>query len=146
MTTWLSEHFSLEELTVSQHRLIDNDPPPEVITALADTARRMEDVRRRLGDRVIVVSSGYRCPALNRAVGGAAASAHLTGRAVDFNCRRFGTPRDVCRALAASDLPFDQLIEEGGWTHLSFAPRLRRQVLTRRPGSGSAYDLGLNLA
>lgn len=102
----------------------------------------MEAVRRLLGDQVITVSSGYRSPALNRAVGGARRSAHLTGHAVDFNCYGFGAPRAVCRAVAGSDLAFDQLIEEGTWVHISFDPRLRRQVLTKRAGGG--YALGLD--
>ena len=141
MTTRLTAHFALEELTATQHREIDNRPPAEVIATLRDTAARMEAVRGILGDRVIVVSSGYRCPALNRAVGGARGSAHLSGHAVDFNCFGYGRPRAVCEAIARSPILFDQLIEEGGWTHISFDPRLRRQVLTKRPGGG--YALGL---
>lgn len=140
MSTKLSEHFSLEELIATQHRQIDNRPPPEVVETLRDTARRMEEVRRLLGNRVITVSSGYRSPRLNRAVGGARNSAHLTGHAVDFNCYSFGRPKAVCRALAGADLAFDQLIEEGTWIHLSFEPRLRRQILTRTRGR---YVLGL---
>jgi len=101
----------------------------------------MEEVRRLLGERVISISSGYRSPELNRAVGGARTSAHLTGHAVDFNCYDFGPPDAVCRAIATSSLRFDQLIEEGSWTHLSFDPRMRHQVLTKRPNGG--YALGL---
>ncbi|TAJ70712.1 MAG: DUF882 domain-containing protein [Phenylobacterium sp.] len=142
MTTKLTAHFALEELVATQHRAIDNRAPPGVVPTLRDTAARMEDVRRLLGNRVITVSSGYRSPALNRAVGGARTSAHLTGRAVDFNCFGFGTPKAVCRAVAASSLVFDQLIEEGTWTHISFDPRMRRQVLTKRPGG--RYVLGLD--
>ncbi len=142
MTTKLTAHFALEELVATQHRGIDNRAPPEVVANLRNTAARMEAVRRLLGDRVITVSSGYRSPELNRAVGGARRSAHLTGHAVDFNCYGFGGPRAVCRAVANSDLAFDQLIEEGTWAHISFDPRLRRQVLTKRVGGG--YDLGLN--
>jgi hypothetical protein len=141
MATQLTAHFALEELSCSEHREFDNTPPPEVVAQLRLTAARMEEVRRRLGDRVISVSSGYRCRALNRAVGGASTSAHLTGHAVDFNCYGFGDPLTVCRALAGSDLSFDQIIEEGSWVHLSFDPRLRRQVLTKREGGG--YGLGL---
>lgn len=100
----------------------------------------MEAVRRLLGDRVISVSSGYRSPALNRAVGGARESAHLTGHAVDFNCYGFGSPKAVCAAIAASDVAFDQLICEPSWIHLSFAPRMRGQVLTRQ---GRGYVAGL---
>jgi putative chitinase len=87
------------------------------------------------------VSSGYRGRALNRAVGGSRTSAHLSGHAVDFNCYGFGDPLAVCRAIAGSDLAFDQLIEEGSWVHISFDPRMRRQVLTHRPDGG--YRLGL---
>ena len=141
MTTWLTAHFALEELAATQHREFDNTPPPEVVATLRATALRMEEVRRLLGDRPITVSSGYRSRALNRAVGGARTSAHLTGHAVDFNCYRFGSPLKVCRAIAESDIAFDQLIEEGTWVHISFDPRLRRQVLTRRPDGG--YGLGL---
>jgi hypothetical protein len=131
----------LEELACTQHREFDNTPPPEVVGTLRTTAARMEEIRRLLGERVITVSSGYRCRALNRAVGGARTSAHLTGHAVDFNCHGFGDALTVCRAIAASDITFDQLIEEGTWVHVSFDPRLRRQVLTRRAGGG--YGLGL---
>jgi zinc D-Ala-D-Ala carboxypeptidase len=140
MTTWFTPHFSLDEMIATQHRQFENWPPPAVQAALRETARQMETVRRLLGDRPIVISSGYRCPALNRAVGGAARSAHLSGFAVDFNCYPFGTPLEVCRAIAGSGLGFDQLIEEGTWTHLSFDPRMRRQVLTKMP---RAYALGL---
>jgi hypothetical protein len=141
MTTWLTAHFALEELACTEHRELDNTPPPEVVGTLRTTAARMEEVRRLLGERPISVSSGYRCPALNRAVGGSRTSAHLSGHAVDFNCYRFGSPLEVCRAIAGAGLGFDQLIEEGTWTHISFDPRMRRQVLTRRPGGG--YGLGL---
>ena len=141
MITRLSAHFALEELACTQHREFENHPPPAVVETLRATAEAMEDIRRILGDRVISISSGYRCPALNRSVGGAVSSAHLLGHAVDFNCYGYGRPREVCRAIAASNLPFDQLIEEGSWVHISFAPRLRRQVLTKRVCGG--YALGL---
>lgn len=140
MTTPLTAHFALEELSCTEHREFDNTPPPEVVATLRDTAARMEAIRRLLGDRVVSVSSGYRCRALNRAVGGSRTSAHLTGHAVDFNCYGFGDPLAICRAIAESDLVFDQLIEEGRWCHIGFEPRLRRQVLTRRAGG---YRLGL---
>ncbi len=141
MVKQLTAHFALQELCCTQHRGIDNTPPAEVVSAMRETAAQMEAVRRLLGDRVVTVSSGYRSPELNRAVGGAAQSAHLSGRAVDFNCYGFGTPQAICRAIDASDLAFDQLIEEGSWVHISFDPRARRQVLTRRAGGG--YALGL---
>lgn len=146
MSAYLSEHFSLDELIATSHRGIDNRPPKVVIANLAETARRMETVREILGARPILVTSGYRCPALNTEVGGSKTSAHLLGWAVDFICPRFGSPLDICRVLAAAraagDLDFDQLIEEGTWVHISFEPRpMRGQVLTKRAGGG--YALGL---
>lgn len=141
MATRLTAHFALEELAATQHREFDNTPPSDVVGTLRNTAAQMEVVRRLLGDRVISISSGYRCRALNRAVSGSRTSAHLSGHAVDFNCYGFGEPKAVCRAIAASNLAFDQLIEEGNWVHISFDPRMRRQVLTRNADGG--YRLGL---
>jgi hypothetical protein len=140
VTTWLTPHFSLEELTATQQRHHDNTPPEAVRAALQHTAERMEEVRRTLDNRVVTVNSGYRSPGVNQAVGGAKNSAHLSGLAVDFNCYGFGAPKAVCRAIAESDLSFDQLIEEGHWVHISFDARRRRQVLTK---AGGGYRRGL---
>lgn len=140
MTTWLTPHFTLDEMIATQHRQFENWPPPKVQTSLRETARQMETVRRLLGDRPIVISSGYRSPEVNRAVGGVVNSAHLQGLAVDFNCYAYGTPLEVCQAIAKSGLGFDQLIEEGTWSHISFDPRMRGQVLTKAP---RAFEPGL---
>ena len=143
--TYLTPHFSLEELTKTEHRNIDNTPPLAIVEKLRSiTAPGMELVRAALGNRVISVNSGYRCPELNAAVGGAAHSAHPEGLAVDFSCYGFGRPIDVCRALVASTVKFDQIIEEGTWVHISFDPRMRNQVLTKVPGSSpTRYAAGL---
>ena len=131
MATMLSPHFALEELIATEHRQFDNQPPPAVRSVLAETAAHMEQVRHILGDRVISVSSGYRCPALNAAVGSTPGSAHLTGNAVDFNCFGFGDPLEVARAIEGAGLVYDQLIQEfGRWTHISFDQRSRGQSLT----------------
>lgn len=129
----LSEHFTLEELTFSataQRLLIDNTPPLDIVANLSRAAIGMEKVRELLGDKPIHVDSGYRCPALNRAVGGAANSSHMDGYAVDFICPDFGTPLQIVQAIKDS-LQFDQLIVEcNRWVHISFDPRMRGQVLT----------------
>ena len=140
MTTWLSPHFSLDELIATQHRQFENWPPPPVQSVLRQVARRMEGVRALLGDRRFTISSGYRSHEVNRAVGGAPHSAHLLGHAVDFNCYGFGDPIEVCRTIEKSEIQFDQLIEEGSWVHLSFDPRMRGQVLTKVP---NGYAPGL---
>lgn len=129
----LSPHFTLEELTITQVRSVSNDPSANIVSALTDTAMKMEAVRSVLGDKPILVSSGYRSPLVNRIVGGSPTSAHMAGRAVDFICPGFGTPLDVARAIVASDIKFDQIIEEGTWVHLSFDARMRRQVLSKGP-------------
>lgn len=139
--TQLSAHFSLEELTATAHRELDNTPSAEVIAALADTARHMEAVRDLLGGLPLHVNSGYRSMAVNRAVGGAATSAHMFGHACDFICPQFGQPISICRAIVLAGVKFDQLIEEGTWVHLSFDPRMRGIVLTKKPGGGYAPGL-----
>jgi hypothetical protein len=142
MTTYLSPDFSLEELTTSQtasRRGLDNTPPSEVLEHLKNTALRMEAVRDLLGHPVLV-SSGYRSPAVNAAVGGVANSAHCQGWAVDFICPAFGDPFAICQAVAASRIEFDQCIQEGTWVHISFAPSMRRQCLTK---VGDGYQAGI---
>jgi hypothetical protein len=142
MTTWLSAHFSLEEMTATQQRGLDNRPPDSVLKRLKATVLVLEEVRTLLGDAPVLITSGYRSPAVNRAVGGSPTSAHMRGEAADFICPRFGSPLAICRAIAASDLRFDQLIEEAGaWVHLGLGGRWRREVLTWRPGAG--YHRGL---
>lgn len=126
----LSPHFSYEELTSTQVRGVDNTPSAEVLANLRKTASSMEDVRSMLG-KPVLVTSGYRSRRVNELVGGAISSAHTLGYACDFICPGYGTPLDVCRVLVGSGLKFDQSIEEGTWVHLSFAPAMRRQVLTK---------------
>ena len=137
-TTWLSDHFSLDELTVTRQPF-DNTPPKDVILRLVNTAKNMEKVRALL-QTPILVNSGYRSPRVNAAVGGSDNSDHMRGDAVDFISPRFGTPLQICRAIAKSGIKFDQLIEEGTWAHISFGPRMRQQVLTK---AGKGFTVGL---
>jgi len=137
----LSEHFTLEELTVTQVRNVSNNVPLALLPSIKDTAIRMEEVRALLGHPVIV-TSGYRSPLVNKTVGGSPSSAHLSGRAVDFICPSFGTPFEIAKAIEASAIQFDQLIwEEETWVHISFDQRMRREVLTKRRHGG--YVAGL---
>jgi zinc D-Ala-D-Ala carboxypeptidase len=139
MSDALTPHFTLAELCVTSHG--PNNPPSAVIERLRTaTAPMLEQVRTLLGDRPINVTSGYRSPAINAAVGGVATSAHLTGYAADFVCPDFGTPLEICGAISRSPLDFDQLIQEGTWVHLSVDPRMRREVLTK---AGVGFSPGL---
>ncbi len=143
----LSAHFSLQELTHSEIAIrkgIDNKPNAEVRATLAHTASMLEQVRDVLLGSPMHISSGYRSPAVNSAVGGAPTSQHVKGEAVDFTAPIFGTPQDVCRAIADSDVPFDQLIYEGAWCHVSFSVVPRHSVLTAHfEGGRVRYTAGI---
>ena len=124
MTTQLTDHFTLEELTASDTADamgIDNTPGPDEEACLSILAETLELVRVILNDNPMIISSGYRCYALNVACGGADDSAHLSGLAADFTCPDFGTPLEICNALEPhmESLGIDQLIwEYEGWVHL----------------------------
>lgn len=147
----LTDHFTLEEMLASEiadQKGIDNSqPPPQVIDNLRLTATHMETVRKILGGMPIKITSGWRCLTLNKAAGGSATSAHVDGLAVDFVCPQFGTPKQICNAIVAlkNMVPFDQLIYEGGWVHVSFdRENPRRQTLTAvRSGGKKKYFSGI---
>lgn len=143
----LTPHFTLEEMTASDTaaRLgIDNTPSPAIVVELRKTAELLERVRLMLGTPLLV-TSGYRCLALNRAIGSADTSAHLAGRAADFRSSDSGTPFQICKLLAAAaaELDFDQLIWEfGAWVHIGrSAGKPRRQLLTI-DGAGTRWGIG----
>lgn len=128
----LSPHFSLAELTQSDtaaRRGLDNTPPPAVLAALRRTALGLEGVRTLLA-APILISSGYRSPALNTVVGGQPGSQHCKGEAADFTSPGFGTPTAIVARIVGSGLVFDQIILEfGRWVHISFSDIPRRQAL-----------------
>lgn len=143
----LSQHFHLREFTRSQtaaRRGIDNQPDQPAINALVmlcDTL--LEPVRRNFG-RPVVINSGYRSPALNRAIGGARGSQHVLGEAADIEIH--GIANADLALWIAGKLPFDQLILEAhvpgdpasGWVHvsLSSSKAQRQQQLTATPRGG----------
>lgn len=136
--TQLSPNFSLEELTFSETAVrkgVDNTPPPQIVARLTDVARRLEEVRAILGVP-LRISSGYRCSALNKLIGGSKTSAHMEGYAVDFQCSI--KPIDVCKKLITAGIHFDQLIQEGTWTHISFDPKMRGMTMTAHFTDGVA--------
>lgn len=122
--TPISAHFSLEEATASQTatRLnINNDLPIELMQNVKRAALGLELTRKELNSNAIHVSSWYRCPELNKAVGSKPTSAHITGMAIDFTCPTYGSPERIVKVLKASGLTYDQLIVEyDAWVHISF--------------------------
>jgi zinc D-Ala-D-Ala carboxypeptidase len=136
----LSENFDLSEFTESQvalRRGIDNRPSSSIIANLKITAEGLEQVRALL-NAPIIISSGYRCPALNFAVGGSMKSAHISGFAADFIAPKFGTPKQIVQKIQQSEIKYDQLIHEGTWVHISFAPTMRQQTLNATFNNGKA--------
>lgn len=130
----LSPNFTLSEFVASQtatRKGIDNTPSETVIQNLKTLANALEEVRKLLG-YPIFISSGYRCIQLNKAIGGSLTSDHVYGYAADFTCNKFGTPREIVKAIVKSGIKFDQLIDEGGWTHISFSPKMRQQALSAK--------------
>lgn len=129
----LTNNFSLEELVFSQtaSRLgLDNTPVKGIFNNLINTAENMELVRNVLNGQPIMISSGYRSPEVNAAVGGSKSSQHMQGKAVDFTCPKFGSPSTIIRAIKNSGIKFDQLILEfDSWVHISFSDPNRKQVL-----------------
>lgn len=132
----LSPHFSLEEMTVSEtaaRRGISNTPPAAIVQTLRKTCALLEQIRR-LVSRPVVVTSGYRSPAVNTAVGGAANSAHVYGRAADIHVPGLSI-RELAEAICKSSIPFDKLILEfGAWVHIQIpadGKPARREVYTK---------------
>lgn len=143
--TKLTPHFTLAEATATATG-IANNPDPAQLERILNTAYNMEIVRAVLGRKPIQVSSWFRSPQVNTAVGGSSTSEHTQGAAVDFKCPAFGTPLEICRSLlsAAHILNYNQLILEPTWVHISFPPdgQLgKKEVLTKK--SGQPYLKGL---
>jgi hypothetical protein len=129
----LTENFSLEQLICSdtaQRECIDNTPAADIVANLRRLAGGLEKIQALTG-HPLEISSAYRCPELNRRVGGTSASQHTQGLAADFTCPRFGQPADIIKAIRDSGIDFDQcILEYGKWVHVSFSEAPRGRVLT----------------
>ena len=114
----LSEHFSLEELTHTDHREFDNTPNNVELENLKRMAEFLEEVRSLLG-KPLLINSCFRSELVNNSVGSKSSSQHRVGCATDFRVNGM-TPNEVVKAIIASDLNFDQIIREfDRWTHIS---------------------------
>jgi hypothetical protein len=148
--TAITPHFTLAEFTDSQtaaRKGISNVPPPHSHErkGIQRAAEVMERVRTILGDHPILISSGYRSPPVNAAVGGSKASAHMSGLAVDFSCPGFGTPLQICKKLKPhmAELEIDQLIHEyDTWVHLGLSATSARHMALTIDSKGTRNGFG----
>ena len=123
----MTPHFTLAELTHTDHRTLDNTPNAQELANLQRLAEFLETVKTTLGGKPVMINSAFRSKAVNDAVGSKDTSQHRQGLACDFRVPGM-TPDAVVRALLK--LPFDQIIREfDAWTHISIADKPRRQAL-----------------
>jgi hypothetical protein len=131
--TQLTEHFTLEELTHTDHREFSNEPNDFEKNNLKRLADLLEQIKGLLGGKPIMVNSAFRSKQVNDAVGSKDTSQHRSGCAADIRVPGM-TPDEVVKAVIASDLAYDQIIREfDRWTHVSVPNELtgkpRKQAL-----------------
>ena len=115
----LSPHFTIEELTITDHREFDNSPNAAEIANLTRLADFLEKVKEAVGGKAVMVNSAFRSAQVNAAVGSKDTSQHRIGCAADIRVPGM-TPDQVVKAIMAAKLPYDQLIREfDRWTHVS---------------------------
>jgi len=115
----LTPHFTLEELTVTNHRSLDNTPNSSEINNLKRLAEMLEEVKDLLDGKPIMVNSAFRSKAVNDAVGSKDTSQHRVGCAADIRVPGL-TPDQVVKAIIGSTIAYDQIIREfDSWTHIS---------------------------
>jgi len=139
----LTQNFSLEELTHTDHREYDNTPNDKELENLKRLAEFLEEVKTLLGGKPIMVNSAFRSKQVNDAVGSRDSSQHRIGTAVDFRVPQL-TPDEVVKAIIASNLGYDQVIREfDRWTHLSIPntpdAKPRKQALIIDKSGTRAY-------
>ena len=119
MITPLSLHFTLEELTTTDHRQFDNTPNTDELANLVRLAKFLEQVKTALGGKPVMINSAFRCKQVNDAVGSKDTSQHRIGCAADIRVPGM-TPDEVVKAVMSAGLGYDQIIREfDRWTHIS---------------------------
>jgi len=99
----------------------------EILDNLITTADKIQEVRSLL-KKLIKITSCYRSPLLNSAVGGSPRSQHMKGQAVDFICPQFGTPEEIVKQIKAKGVVVDQCLIERSWVHLSITKDNNRNI------------------
>ena len=133
----LTPHFTLDELTHTDHRDLDNTPNEKEIANLRRLADFLEQVKVVLGGKPIMVNSAFRSKAVNDAVGSKDTSQHRIGCAADIRVPGM-TPDEVVKTVIASKIGYDQVIREfDRWTHISVpntedtAPRRQALIIDK---------------
>jgi hypothetical protein len=117
--TPLSLHFTLEELTITDHREFSNEPNESETENLKRLAAFLEQVKTVLGGKPVMVNSAFRSKEVNDAVGSKDTSQHRIGCAADIRVPGM-TPDEVVKTITTSGLEYDQIIREfDRWTHIS---------------------------
>ena len=115
----LTPHFTVDELTTTDHREFDNTPNEAEMANLRRLAQFLEQVKEVLGGKPIMVNSAFRCKQVNDAVGSKDTSQHRIGCAADIRVPGM-TPDEVVKTIIASGIGYDQVIREfDRWTHVS---------------------------
>ncbi len=134
----MTPHFTLAELTHTDHRELENIPNETELANIQRLAEFLEDLKTLLGGKPIMVNSAFRSKAVNDAVGSKDTSQHRIGCAADLRVPSM-TPDAVVRAIIASNLPYDQVIREfDRWTHVSIpneparAPRKQALIIDKQ--------------
>lgn len=127
------KHFTIAELSASataQCRGIDNTPTAEAVENLTLLVENVLDPLREVFGSRILINSGYRCPALNKAVGGTTKSQHISGEAADITAGSKSANRRLFNLLRSLRLPVDQVIDEHdfSWIHVSHS-RARNRMM-----------------
>tara|TARA_R110002124_G_scaffold23240_3_gene86427 strand:- start:579 stop:1031 length:453 start_codon:yes stop_codon:yes gene_type:complete len=134
MPTFLTPHFTLEEMLTSQtatrFRYFEQfDPPITIIENLRALCEHVLEPIRLSMNRPIHVSSGYRCERLNKKIGGAKSSQHMQGQAADIQVIGIKT-EDLFQFIRDANLPYDQIIQEfDSWVHISYKSASRNEAL-----------------
>ena len=128
------KYFTIKELCKSSTAIqkgIDNTPNSEIVNNLKKLVEYILDPLRERYGKPIHVNSGYRCDALNKAVGGSKTSQHRYGLAADITAGSKFENRRLFILAQKLDLPYDQLIDEKGysWIHISYSEKPRKQIL-----------------
>ena len=133
----MTPHFSLAELTHTDHREFDNVPNADETANLQRLAELLEKVKALLGNKPVMINSAFRCKQVNDAVGSKDTSQHRLGCAADIRIPGL-TPDEIVRTVMASGLPYDQIIREfDRWTHISVtnvagaSPRRQALIIDR---------------